>query len=146
MRFGVATLLAVACASIGACDPSPTTLTVHAILPPGPPLVAPFFDVTLTGIGQGVSRLIYQRPTADDGVRDQSFVVILSDPAVGRTLQVIVQAREARNFIDAGADPDAGDITGEPGDPTGRVVAAGAATVTIAGQRDNLVIVSLALQ
>jgi hypothetical protein len=90
-----------------------------------------------------VNRLLYERPVAQDGVRDQSFVVILPDEVGGRTVQLLVQAREARSFVDGGEVPDAGELSGTPGDPTGRVVAAGAASLTIAGERDNLITVPL---
>lgn len=135
-------VILAALAGAAACAATPTTLTVHAILPDGDPVAAEYFDVTLTG-PTGSTELIYARPNVDGGDRDQSFVVILADAAANTTLQVLVEARQGRSLVDAGAEVDAGlDVT--PGEPTGPVVASGSASITIAGERDNLLIVSLA--
>ena len=136
-------LLAVAAlACLPACSATPTTLTVHAVLPEREPLGAAYFDVTLTGPA-GSTELIYARPEVDGGDRDQSFVVILPDATANTTLHVLVEARQGQDLVDGGAEADAGlDVT--PGEPTGPVVASGSGSITIAGERDNLLIVSLA--
>lgn len=131
-----------ALAWVAGCAATPTTLNVHAILPEGAALTAAYLDVTLTGPA-GTTDLIYALPAVDGGEREQSFVVILADAAANTTLQVLVEARQGRSPIDAGAEADAA-LDPTPADPTGPVVASGSASITIAGERDNLLIVSLA--
>jgi hypothetical protein len=135
----LAALVALACGA--SCAATPTTLTVHAILPDGQPLGAAYFEVTLTGPARS-ARLLYARPEVDGGERDQSFVVILADATAHQTFQVLVEARQAQSLVDGGAEIDAG-LDPSPGEPIGTIVASGSGEITIAGDRDNLLIVPL---
>jgi hypothetical protein len=121
--FLFALMLVVACAA------TPTSLTVRVVFPDGEPLTASFLDVTITGAADAGRKLVYERSTLAPGDLDQTFVVILDRPAVGQTLDVLVEAREAAP-VDAGASP-------------GRIAASGNGAIAIVADRDNVLTVPL---
>jgi hypothetical protein len=115
----------------GACNPSPTTITVRVDVPTGPPVMAAFLGVTLTPLGDGGARFIYDissHPTLDSAGR--TLVVIMPD-AYERTLEVTVDALAA---TDAGVDD---------GGPTAVPLRSGAATVMTVSYRNVDVTVHL---
>jgi hypothetical protein len=127
-------LVAGACALVLACAETPTSLSVRAAYPDGEPVEASFLDVTLGGLDGGESKLVYARPSLDGGGLEQTFVVILAAPAVGRTVDVLVEARAAGPAVDLPIDA---------GSVAGRVVAAGSGSVFIVGGRDNALTIPL---
>jgi hypothetical protein len=100
-RAAIAGILALA----GACNRSPTTITVRVDVPTGPPITAAFLGVTLTPLGDGGARFLYDissHPTLDSGGR--TLVVIMPD-AYERTLEVTVDALAATGDDDGGPAP-----------------------------------------
>jgi hypothetical protein len=128
--FLFALMLVVACAA------TPTSLTVRVVFPDGEPLTASFLDVTITGAADAGRKLVYERSTLAPGDLDQTFVVILDRPAVGQTLDVLVEAREAAP-VDGGADAGAS---------PGRIAASGNGAIAIVADRDNVLTVPLTLR